>query len=90
MKKSKFTEEQIAYSLRQVEGGTPPADVCRQLGVSEADGRGLPQPLFRRHQVFLNSSRWWCSQPALTTHDHVQRSCGREGLAPRGLPAVPS
>jgi putative transposase len=36
MKKSKFTEEQIAYALRQVEGGTTPADVCRQLGVSEA------------------------------------------------------
>ena len=36
MKKSKFPEEQIAYALRQVEGGTPPADVCRQLGVSEA------------------------------------------------------
>ena len=32
MKKSKFTEEQIAYALRQVESGTPPADVCRQLG----------------------------------------------------------
>jgi len=25
-----------AYALRQVESGTPPADVCRQLGVSEA------------------------------------------------------
>ena len=36
MKKSKFTEEQIAYALRQVEAGTPPADICRQLGVSEA------------------------------------------------------
>jgi putative transposase len=36
MRKSKFSEEQIAYALRQVEGGTPPADVCRQLGVSEA------------------------------------------------------
>jgi putative transposase len=36
MKKSKFTEEQIAYALRQVESGAPPADVCRQLGVSEA------------------------------------------------------
>ena len=36
MKKSKFTEEQIAYALRQVESGTPPADVCRQIGVSEA------------------------------------------------------
>jgi len=36
MKRSKFTEEQIAYALREVEGGTPPADICRQLGVSEA------------------------------------------------------
>lgn len=36
MKQSKFTEEQIAYALRQVESGTPVADVCRQVGVSEA------------------------------------------------------
>jgi putative transposase len=36
MKRPKFTEEQIAYALRQVESGTAPAEVCRQLGVSEA------------------------------------------------------
>jgi len=36
MKRSKFSEEQITYALRQVEGGTPVSDVCRQLGVSEA------------------------------------------------------
>ena len=36
MKRSKFTEEQITYALRQTESGTPVADVCRQLGVSEA------------------------------------------------------
>jgi transposase-like protein len=36
MKRSKFSEEQIAYALRQVESGTPPADVCRQVGISEA------------------------------------------------------
>ena len=36
MKRSKFSEEQIAFVLRQVEGGTPVADVCRQVGVSEA------------------------------------------------------
>jgi len=36
MKKSKFSEEQFAYALREVEGGRPPADVCRQIGVSEA------------------------------------------------------
>ena len=36
MKSSKFSEEQIAYALRQAESGTAVADVCRQIGVSEA------------------------------------------------------
>ena len=36
MKKSRFSEEQVAYALRQAESGTAVADVCRQLGVSEA------------------------------------------------------
>ena len=31
MKTSKFTEEQIAYALRQVEGGTSVGEVCRRL-----------------------------------------------------------
>ena len=34
-KKSALTEEQIAYALGQVELGTPGAEVCRKLGVSE-------------------------------------------------------
>ena len=35
MRKSRFTEEQIAYALRQVEQGTPAAELCRKMGVSE-------------------------------------------------------
>src|SRR5215207_826823 len=35
MKKSQFTEEQIAYALHEVEVGTPVAEICRQIGVSE-------------------------------------------------------
>ena len=34
--KSKFTEEQIAFALRQAESGTTVAEVCRKMGVSEA------------------------------------------------------
>jgi len=36
MKKSRFTEEQITFALRQADSGMPVADVCRQPGVSEA------------------------------------------------------
>jgi len=36
MKRSKFSEEQIVYAIRQAENGTPVGDLCRQLGVSDA------------------------------------------------------
>lgn len=35
MKKSRFSEEQIAYALRMGDGGIPVVDVCRQIGISE-------------------------------------------------------
>jgi len=36
MKKSKFTEQQIAFALHQAESGISVAEVCRKMGVSEA------------------------------------------------------
>lgn len=36
MKRSKFSEEQIVYAIRQAESGTPVGDLSRQLGVSDA------------------------------------------------------
>ena len=36
MKKSRFSDEQIAHALRQSEAGTPVAEITRKLGVSEA------------------------------------------------------
>ncbi len=35
MKRSRFTEQQIAFALQQAESGTPVGDVCRKMGVSE-------------------------------------------------------
>lgn len=36
MKKSRFTEEQIVFALKQAELGTPVPEVCRKLGISDA------------------------------------------------------
>jgi putative transposase len=35
VKKSRYTEEQIAFALRQAEMGTPVAEVIRKMGISE-------------------------------------------------------
>ena len=35
MKQKQFTEAQIAFALRQAESGTPVAEICRKLGVTE-------------------------------------------------------
>ncbi|SFU79810.1 putative transposase [Nitrosospira multiformis] len=36
VKKSKFTEQQIAFALKQAELGTPVEEVCRKMGISDA------------------------------------------------------
>jgi putative transposase len=35
MKKSRYTEEQIAFALKRAETGTPVAEVIRRMGISE-------------------------------------------------------
>jgi putative transposase len=35
MKRSQYTEEQIAFALRQAESGTPVAEVIRKMGITE-------------------------------------------------------
>jgi putative transposase len=35
MKRSKFSEEQVVYVLRQAESGMPVGDLCRQYGIAE-------------------------------------------------------
>ena len=46
MKKSRYTAEQIAFVLRQVEGGAPVLEVCRKMGVAE-------QTFYRWKKKFL-------------------------------------
>ncbi len=36
MKRSKFTENQIAFALKQNDLGTSVEEVCRKMGISEA------------------------------------------------------
>ena len=35
MKKSRYTDEQIAFALKQAETGTPVAEVIRRIGIPE-------------------------------------------------------
>ena len=46
MKKSRYTAEQIAFSLRQAEGGAAVLEVCRKMGVAE-------QTFYRWKKKFL-------------------------------------
>ena len=36
MERSRFTEEQVSYTLKLAEQGTPVKEVCRQFGIAEA------------------------------------------------------
>ena len=36
MKRKRYSDEQIAFALRQAEGGTAVEEICRKLGVAEA------------------------------------------------------
>ena len=36
MRRKRYSDEQIAFALRQAEGGTAVDEVCRRMGVSEA------------------------------------------------------
>ena len=36
MKRSRFTEEQIAFALKDAEPGTKVGEICRKMGISDA------------------------------------------------------
>ena len=45
MRKSRFTEQQISYALKQAETGTPVAEVIRKMGITE-------QTFYRRKKQY--------------------------------------
>ena len=65
MKRSRFSEQQIAFVLRQAEEGTPDAEVCRKTGISEASfynwrkkyGGLLPSEMRRLKQLEEENQR---------------------------------
>ena len=65
MKKSNYTEEQIAFALKQVELGTPVSEVCRKLGIAEQTfyrwkskyGGMLPSDMTRLRQLEEENTR---------------------------------
>lgn len=73
MKKSRFTETQIAFALRQAEGGTAVREICRKMGISEQtfyrwkkkfagtrDDLPLPLPAVLRRPERCETSRQLC------------------------------
>ena len=65
MKRSKFSEQQIMFALKQAETGITVAEVCRKMGISEAtfynwkkkyDGLGAAE-LRRLRQLEEENSR---------------------------------
>lgn len=65
MKRSKFSEAQIAFVLRQTEEGTSVGEVCRKTGISQATfyawkkkyGGLMPSEMKRLRQLEEENSR---------------------------------
>ena len=51
MKSSKFTEEQIAFALKQADTGTPVKEVIRKLGIMSRPFTGGRRNMVECYQV---------------------------------------
>ncbi|MBB6521318.1 transposase InsO family protein [Pseudoteredinibacter isoporae] len=75
MKKTKYTEQQIAFALRQAEAGTRVAEVCRKIGISEATFHNWKKKYGgQRIHILLQREGW------RVNHKKVLRIYREEGL----------
>ncbi len=56
MKRSRFTEEQIAFTLKQAELGTKVDEICRKMGISDTT-------FYKWSQKYL----WWLGPIGVTS-----------------------
>ncbi len=94
MKRSRFSEEQIVYAIRQAESGTQIGDLCGQLGVSEATsytwkkqyarlGVSELRRLARRKRETPDSNGWWRTSRSISI-------CGRRPCEKKSKARTPS
>jgi putative transposase len=86
MKKSKFTEEQIAFALHQADTGTSVEEVCRKIGISQATfyawkkkfgGMGVSE--LRQLRQIEEENRKRSINPALSAGGELRDACVHVG-----------
>ena len=72
MKKTRYTEEQIAFALKQAETGICVGEVCRKMGISEAI-------FIIRREIRCSGRNWtWIASSAATGgwKSAAEKACG--------------
>src|SRR5262249_32383041 len=90
MKRSKFTEQQIAFALQQAESGTQVAEVCRKMGISEATfyrwkqlyGGLMPSEVKKLRQLEEENGRLRKVVADLTLDKEMREGVARPKLGP--------
>ena len=62
MKRSNFTEQQIAFAMKQAELGTPVEEICRKMGISNADVFCLEEEVRGLQSIRTEAgeaANWW-------------------------------
>src|SRR5713226_7426173 len=90
MRKSCFTEEQIAHVLRQAETGTPATEVCRGDGGDRADLLSLEEAVWRVSDARDPPAQTARANPS---YSHTSNGIGlifiADNCKPPGIPPVP-